>query len=150
MNCFKLETQGGFDQAILKVKQIHYKRIKIFTIKFNTKSIATSSSNLLTRPRACSGSKESFSSWTYCNISTHARDFEIPLKGFRSASVVDLCSSNQILPMLNCKFCFGRRLCSQKVQHLLDLTQSNTQVFSRSSKRSQGFPFICRQVGLKP
>ena len=62
------------------VKQIHYKIIKVFTIKFNPKSIATSSSNLLTRPHANFISTNSFSSWTYCNTSTHTFDFEIPLK----------------------------------------------------------------------
>ena len=48
MNHFKIKTWGGFNLAILKVKQIHYKRIKIFTIRFNPKSIGTSNSNLLT------------------------------------------------------------------------------------------------------
>ena len=47
-NHFKVRTWGGFDPAIIKVKQIHYKRIKVFTIRFNPKSIATSSNNLLT------------------------------------------------------------------------------------------------------
>ena len=93
-NRFKVKTWGGFDLAILKVMQIHYKRIKVFTIKFNPKSIAISSSNLLTRPPANSESTDPFSSWTYCNTSTYACDFEIPLKGFRSCLVVDLCSSN--------------------------------------------------------
>ena len=48
INCLKVKTWGGFDLAILKIKQIHYKRIKIFTIRFNPKFIATSSNNLLT------------------------------------------------------------------------------------------------------
>ena len=52
MNRFKVKTWRGFNLAILKVNQIHYKRIEVFTIIFNPKSIATSSSNLLTRPRA--------------------------------------------------------------------------------------------------
>ena len=138
---FKVKIWGGFD---------HYKRIKVFTIKFNAKSIANSNNNLLTRPHASSRSTNSFFSWTYCNTSTHACDFEIPLKGFRSPSVVNLCSSNQVLPMLDCRSCFSRRLFGSKVQHLLDLTRSNTQVFQKSSKRSQGFPFICGLVGLKP
>ena len=81
MNCFKVKTWGGFDLTNLKVKQIYYKRIEVFTIRFNPKSIATSSSNLLTR--ASFESTNFFSSWIYCNTSTHACDFEIPLKGFR-------------------------------------------------------------------
>ena len=93
-NHLKVKTWEGFDLAILKVKQIHYKRIEIFIIIFNPKSIATLSSNLLTRPRARFESTNSFSSWTYCNTSTHACDFEIPFKDFKSLSLVDLCSSN--------------------------------------------------------
>ena len=50
-NRFKVKIWEGFDVTIFNVKQIHYKRIEIFTIRFNLKSIATSSSNLLTRPR---------------------------------------------------------------------------------------------------
>ena len=61
MNRLKVKIWGGFDLSILKVKQIHYKRIKVFTIRFNPKSIATSSSNLLTRPRAISECTDSFS-----------------------------------------------------------------------------------------
>ena len=63
---FKVKTWGGFNLAILKVKQIHYKRIKVFTIRFNPKSITTSSSNLLTRLRVSFESTDSFSSWI-CN-----------------------------------------------------------------------------------
>ena len=136
--------------AILKVKQIYYKRIEVFTIRFNLKSITTSSSNLLTRPHASFEFTDSFSFWTYYNTSTCACDFEISLKGFRSPSLIDLCSSNQVLPMLDCRSCSSRRLCSQKVQHLLDLIMSNIQVFQKSPKRSQGLTLICGQVGLKP
>ena len=42
MNCFKVKTWREFDLTILKVKQIHYKRIEVFIIKFNPKSIITS------------------------------------------------------------------------------------------------------------
>ena len=31
LNCFKVKTWIGFDLVILKVKQIHYKRIEVFT-----------------------------------------------------------------------------------------------------------------------
>ena len=30
-NSFKVKTWGGFDISIFKVKQIHYKKIEIFT-----------------------------------------------------------------------------------------------------------------------
>ena len=99
-NSFKVKTWGGFDLVILKVKQIHYKRIEVFTIRFNPKSIATSSSNLLTRPHASFESTNSFSSWTYCNTSTHSCNFEIPLKGFRSPSIFDLVVVTSTLPDL--------------------------------------------------
>ena len=88
-NHFKVKTWGGFDLTIFKVKQIDYKRIEIFTIKFNLKSIVTSSSNLLTRPCANFKSTDSFSPWFYCNTNTHVCNFEIPLKCFGSPPVVD-------------------------------------------------------------
>ena len=93
-NHFKVKIWRGFDLAILKVKQIHYKRIEVFTIKFNPKSIATSNSNLLTWPHASSESTDSFSSWIYSNTSTHACDFEIPLKSFRPPSLINLVCNN--------------------------------------------------------
>ena len=60
-NHFKVKTWKGFNLAIIKVKQIHYKRIEVFTKRFNPKSIATSIRNLLTRLRASSESTDSFS-----------------------------------------------------------------------------------------
>ena len=73
--------------AILKVKQIHYKRIEVFTIRFNPKSITTSCSNLLTRPRASSEFTNYFSYWIYYNTSTHTCNFEIPLKGLATQTL---------------------------------------------------------------
>ena len=61
MNRLKVKTWGGFDLTIHKDKQIHYKRIEIFTTKFNPKSIAISTSNLLTRLRASFEFIDSFS-----------------------------------------------------------------------------------------
>ena len=90
INCFKIKIWGGFDLTILKLKQIYYKRIEIFTIIFNHKSIATSCSNLLTRSCANSKFTDSFFHSIYNNISTYTCDFEIPHKGFKSSSVVDL------------------------------------------------------------
>ena len=75
------KTWERFDLTIFKVKQIYYKRIEIFTIRFNPKSITALSSNLLIQSRASFESTNFFFSWTYCNTSTHACDFEIPLKG---------------------------------------------------------------------
>ena len=90
-NCLKVKTEGRFDLTIIKVKQVHYKRIEIFTIKFNPKSIATSSSNLLTRPRASSESTN-YSLLDLQHTSSHAYDFEILLKGFKSP-LVDLAAT---------------------------------------------------------
>ena len=45
---YSVKTWKEFDLTIFKViKVIHYKRIEVFTIRFNLKSIATSCSNLL-------------------------------------------------------------------------------------------------------
>ena len=73
------KTWERFDLTIFKVKQIYYKRIKVFTIRFNPKSITISSSNLLTRSRANFEFKDSFSPWIYTNTSTLTCDSEIPL-----------------------------------------------------------------------
>ena len=130
MNHFKVKTWGGFDLAILNIKQIHYKRIEVFTIKFNPKSIATSSSNLLTRPFASSKSMDSFSFWIYSNTNLLACDFEIPLKGFRSRSVMILMQQLCSTKTLDYRFCSSRFSYSQKVQNFLDLIKNNAQVFS--------------------
>ena len=95
-----VKTWGGFDLAIFKVKQIHYKRIEAFTIRFDPKSISTSNNNLLTQPRVSSESTDSFSFWIYNNTSTHTCDFEIPLKSFRSPSIVDLVAATSTTPDL--------------------------------------------------
>ena len=85
-------------------KQIHYKRIEVFTIRFNSKYIVISCSNLLTRPRASSKFTDSFSSWIYTNSSRLACNFEIPLKSFRSPSVMilmqQLCSTKRLIVVL--------------------------------------------------
>ena len=62
MNRFKVKIER-IDLVIFKVKQIHYKRIEVFIIKFNPKSIATFSSNLLSQPRASFESTDSFFSF---------------------------------------------------------------------------------------
>ena len=41
-----------------------------------------------------------FSSWIYTNTSRLACDFEIPLKGFRSPSLVDLVAATSTTPDL--------------------------------------------------
>ena len=89
MNRLKVKTRRRFDLTILKINQIHYKRIEVFT-KDLPKSNAISSSNLLTLPCANFKSTKSFSSWIYHNTSRLAWDFEISLKGFKSLSVMIL------------------------------------------------------------
>ena len=76
-----------FDLTILKVKQIYYKRIEVFTIRFNPKSITISSSNLLIGSRASSESTDSISPWIYNNTNTFTCDFEIPLKGLATQTL---------------------------------------------------------------
>ena len=102
-NRFKVKTKERFDLAILKVNQIHYNKIEVFLIRFNSKSIATSSSNLLTRPHANSEFKNS-SFWIYTNKSCLDCDFEISFKGFRSPSVMilmqQLCSTKYLIEVL--------------------------------------------------
>ena len=100
MNSFKVISWRGFDLPILKVKQIHYKRIEVFTIIFNPKSIATLCSNLLTQPYASFESTNSFSPWIYYNTSTHACDFEIPFKGFSNTNSL-VCDSKTTLKGLD-------------------------------------------------
>ena len=80
-NYLKVKTWEGFDLTILKVKQIHDKKIEVLTIKFNPKSIANSCSNLLTQSHASFKFTESFSTWIYSNTGTFTCDFEISLKG---------------------------------------------------------------------
>ena len=57
----KKKIWEGFYLTILKVNKSTKNRIEVFTIRFNPKSIAIFSSNLLTRPHASSESMDSFS-----------------------------------------------------------------------------------------
>ena len=145
-NCFKVKTWKGFNLAILKVKQIHYKRIEFFTIRFNPKSIATSSSNLLTWPRASSKSTDSFSSWIYNNTRHLAYDFEIPLKGFRSPLVMilmqQLCSTKCLIVVFApVDSCVVRRYKTSQISQRVTHKSSSV-----ASIRGYGFPFICGEV----
>ena len=57
----KKKIWEGFYLTILKVNKSTKNRIEVFTIKFNPKSIAIFSSNLLTRPHVSSESMDTFS-----------------------------------------------------------------------------------------
>ena len=94
---FQGKTWRGFDLTILKVNQIHYKRIEVFTKDLTL--------NLILYPVVTywhdhmqASNPQTLSSWIYSNTSCIAFDFEIPLKGFRSPSVMilmqQLCSTN--------------------------------------------------------
>ena len=89
-NRLKVKTWGGFDLTIFKVNK-STKRNWSFYERFNPKSIATFNSNLLTRLRANFESTDS-SLLDLQHTSSHAYDFEIPLKGFRSP-LVDLATT---------------------------------------------------------
>ena len=87
-NRFNVKTWRELDLAILKEKKNPLIEKWSFYKRFNPKSIATSSSNLLTQPHASSKSTD-FSLLDLQHTSSHAYDFEIPLKDFRSP-LVDL------------------------------------------------------------
>ena len=87
-NRFNVKTLRELDLAILKEKKNPLIEKWSFYKRFNPKSIATSSSNLLTRSHASSKSTDS-SLLDLQHTSSHAYDFEIPLKDFRSP-LVDL------------------------------------------------------------
>ena len=109
----------------------------MFTIRFNPKSIATSSINLLTQPHASSEFTDSFSSWIYTNTSTLTCDFEIPLKGFKSPSVMilmqQLCSTKRLIlvftPVDSCvvwryKTCqISQRVTHKSFQHIQNVAR---------------------------
>ena len=111
-NCFKVKTWRGFNLAILKIKQIHYKRIEVFTIRFNPKSIATSCSNLLTRPYANSESTNSFSSWIYRQHKPPCLWLWDSTQRFQITFSNDLDAATMFYQTLYCSFCSGRFLCS--------------------------------------
>ena len=79
-NCLKVKTWGDFDLTILKVKEIHYKRIEVFT-KYLTL-------NLLLPPVVtyCHDHVQVLNPWTPSlldlqNTNSYVCDFDIPLKG---------------------------------------------------------------------
>ena len=88
-NSFKVKTWGRFGLTILKVKQIHYRELKFLqsnlTINLLLPVVVIYWHDHMQTPN----------SWTLSLLdlhhkSTHACDYEIPLKGFRPR-LVDLC-----------------------------------------------------------
>ena len=109
-NRFKVKTWRGFDIVILKINQIYYKRIEVFT-KDLTLNLMLPPVVTYWHDHMQALNSHSFSFWIYSNTSHLACDFEIPLKGFRSPSIMilmqQLCSST-----LDCRSCSDRFLCS--------------------------------------
>ena len=90
-NNFKVKIWGWFDLAILKVKQIHYRESKLLqsnlTLNPLLPLVVTYWHNHVQAPNP-----RISSFLDLYHTSTHACDFEISLKGFRSR-FVDLCSN---------------------------------------------------------
>ena len=137
MNRFKVKTLGRFNLTILKVNKSTNRELKFYK-RFNPKSIAISSSNLLTQPRASSDTTNS----SLLDLLKHKLPRlwnEIPLKGFGS-SVVNLVAATRfhqylIVDLVSADACGVRRL-----QNLSDLTR----VTHKSSKSLQNIVRVFR------
>ena len=87
-----VKTWGGFNLAILKVKSKSTRKNQSSYNK--TYKLPRSTSyyyplvDLLTRPRASSESTDSFFLWPLQNTNTHVCDFEIPLKGLATQTLL--------------------------------------------------------------
>ena len=85
-NSFKVKTWGGFDLAILKVKQIHYRESKFLQSNLTP--------NLLLPPvlaywhdHVQAPNPRASSLLDLLCINTHVCDFEIPLKGLATQTL---------------------------------------------------------------
>ena len=85
-----VKTQGGFNLTILKVKNKSTRKNRSFTIATQTTNILLlpTSRNLLTRPRANSETTDSFFFWPLQNTNTHICNFEIPLNGLGTQTLM--------------------------------------------------------------
>ena len=85
-----VKTWGGFNLAILKVKSKSTRKNQSFTIATQTNNILLllTSRNLLTRPHASSETTDSFFLWPLQNTNTLVCDFEIPLKGLATQTLL--------------------------------------------------------------
>ena len=89
-NSFKIKTQGKFDLAILKVIQINYRELKFLqldlTLNILLPLVVTYSHDYMQTSNSQTPLLDSH------HTSTHASDFDISLKGFKSW-LIDLCSN---------------------------------------------------------
>ena len=89
-NSFKIKTQGKFDLAIHKVIQIDYKELKFLqldlTLNILLPLVVTYSHDYMQTSNSQTLLLDSH------HTSTHASDFDISLKGFKSR-LIDLCSN---------------------------------------------------------
>ena len=89
-NSFKIKTQGKFDLAIHKVIQIDYKELKFLqldlTLNILLPLVVTYSHDYMQTSNSQTPLLDSH------HTSTHASDFDISLKGFKSW-LIDLCSN---------------------------------------------------------
>ena len=89
-NSFKVNTQGKFDLAILKVIQINYKESKFLQLDLTLNILLPPIVNYSHDHVQTSNSQTPLLNLHHTSI--HASDFDISLKGFKSW-LVDLCSN---------------------------------------------------------
>ena len=95
---FKVKNWGGFDLIYLQGKQIHYDRMKVFTIDVTLNLLLPLV--VLTHTTMCNVKSMDSSILNLLHTNTHVCDFEIPLKGFRSPSTFDLVAATSTTPNL--------------------------------------------------
>ena len=78
-NCLKVKTWGGFDLIILKVKEIHYKRIEVFT-KYLTLNILLHPVVTYWHNHVQASNLRTPSLLDLQNTNSYVCDFDIPLK----------------------------------------------------------------------
>ena len=139
-NRFKLKTCKRFDLTILKVNQIHYKRIEFFTkdltLNLMLPHVVTHWHNHMQAPNPRTPSLLGFTPTQAVFLVT----LRLHSKVLDHLHLLIL-MQQLVLPILDCSFGFGRFLCSSKVQNLSNLTKSNIQVFFSSLKTWLGFSF---------
>ena len=89
-NSFKVKTQGKFDLTILKVIQINHKESKFLQLDLTLNILLPPVVNYSHDHVQTSNSQTPLLDLHH--TSTHASDFDISLKGFKSW-LVDLCSN---------------------------------------------------------
>ena len=90
-NCLKVKTWEWFDLTILKIKQIHYKRIEVFT-KDLTLNLFLPPVVIYWHDHEQAPNSRIPPLLDLQNTNSHVCDFEIPIKSFKSL-LVDLAAT---------------------------------------------------------